>query len=167
MRIRVLILMLLFAAFNVSAKTVLTLTKSSPFCSVDFVTSEVKRIDGKRYLGLDSSDINLADLSMAKGTLESAVSSEWLNAGEQYFISAYINHAIGPKHIPIVIPYRSEGYSTYLDINIDEILPCTCFKGAEKPMRCHETSYINITFQDNTGGWWRQTGENTAERVVD
>ena len=161
------VLSLMVLSFGASAKTVVTLTKSSPYCSVAFETSAVKRIDGKRYLGFDIADIDLADLYMTKGTLENSVSSQWLNAGDRHFISAYINASIGPKHIPFEIPSKSEDYNIYLDIDVDQALPCTCFKGAEKPSRCNETSYINITFQDGRGGWWRQTGENTAERVVD
>jgi hypothetical protein len=167
MKTTLFVLSLMFLSFNASAKTVITLAKSSSSCSVGFETSTVNRIDGKRYLGFDITDINLADLYMARGVLETSVSSQWLNTGERYFISAYINGSVGPKHIPFEIPIKSDDYNRYVDIDVDEALPCTCFKGVEKPTRCNETSYLNITFQDGYGNLWRQTGENTAERVVD
>jgi hypothetical protein len=152
MKIYIIICSLFFAPVA-SAKTVITLTKSSQYCSVSFKTSEVKRINGKKYLGLNISDIDLVGLHMSRHILETSVSSQWLNTGERYFVSVYVNGSIGPKHIPIEIPERSDDYSRYIDINIDEYLPEQCF-GRQK-----------IRFRDRFGQWWETTGEGTAKGI--
>jgi hypothetical protein len=155
--------LLLTLSFLTQAKTVLTLTKSSSICSVSFESKySSKRIDGEKYLKFKISDIKLGDLYMAKGSLESSTSSQWLNTGEKYYISAYINNSIGPKHIPIVIPKRDDDWNSYLDIHIDKYLPCKCFKDS-KPTHCQE-NFVN-RFQDKFGNWWQQTGKDTARKV--
>ncbi len=50
-------------------------------------------------------------------------------------------------------------------IDIDEYLPCSCFTGADKPSRCIESNYHNVTFKDRFGNWWQQTGKYSARRV--
>lgn len=86
---------------------------------------------------------------MAKGSLESSVDSQWPNTGERYYISAFINPSIEPKYIPVLIPEKDENWKyRYVDINIDEYLPCSCFTGADEPSRCIERSYYDITFKD-------------------
>lgn len=154
----------IFLSADALAKTVINVNKSSSACSVAFETGAVKRIGGEKYLGLNIPDIKLGDLHMVKGSLESSVSSEWLNTGEKYFISAYINYSMGPKHIPITIPQKSEDNNRYVDINIDKYLPCSCFTGAEKPDRCVEKNCY-IIFRDQSGDWWRQVDEMTAKRI--
>lgn len=156
----------ILVSVNASAKTVITLNKTSSICSVAFESkSSSKRIKGQKYLKFKIQDIKLSDLYMTKGSLESSVDSQWLNTGEKYYISAYINSSIGPRHIPILIPEKDEDWNRYVDINIDEYLPCSCFTGADKPSRCIERNYHDITFKDKFGNWWQQTGKDTAKRI--
>lgn len=155
-------LLSLIISSSAFAKTVITLTKSSSICSVAFQTGGVKRIKGRRYSGFEIQDIKLSDLSMTKGSLESSVDSQWLSSGERYFISAYINSSIGPKHIPMVIPKKYNGGDKFLDINIDKYLPCSCFEGVEKPQKCGGGFG---RFQDKSGNWWQQIDENTAKKI--
>ena len=165
MKTTILFLTLLISV-SASAKTVITLNKTSSICSVAFESkASGKRIHGQKYLSFKIQDIKLSDLYMAKGSLESSVDSQWLNTGEKYYISAFINSSIGPKHIPILIPKKDEDWNRYVDINIDEYLPCSCFIGADKPSRCVEVNRHNITFKDRVGNWWQQTGKNTAKRI--
>lgn len=97
-------LILSLAAFNVAAKAVTTLNKDSSICSVAFQSNQSsKRTEGKKYLRFKIQDIRLSDLNMVKGSLESPVSSQWLNTGKHYYISAYINNTIGLKHIFLII----------------------------------------------------------------
>jgi hypothetical protein len=163
---KIIFFLTLLLSFGASAKTVITLNKSSSICSVNFESKKsYKRIKGQKYLRFRIQDIKLSDLYMAKGSLESSVDSQWLNADERYYISAYVNHSIGPKHIPITIPKRDEDWNRYIDIDIDQYLPCSCFSGADKPARCIEKNYHNITFKDRFGNWWQQTGKDTAKRI--
>ncbi len=48
---------------------------------------------------------------MAKGSLESSVDSQRLNTGERYYVSAFINSLIGPKHIPILSSKKYEDWN--------------------------------------------------------
>jgi hypothetical protein len=142
---KIIFFLTLLLSFGASAKTVITLNKSSSICSVNFESKKsYKRIKGQKYLRFRITDIKLSDLYMAKGSLESSVDSQWLNTGERYYISAYINNSIGPKHIGFEIPQRDEEWNRYIDIDIDKYLPCFCFKGMEKPNRCVREKYHNI-----------------------
>ncbi len=162
----IILFLTLFISVGASAKTVITLNKSSSICSVAFESkSSSKRIKGQKYLKFKIQDIKLSDLYMAKGSLESSVDSQWLNTGERYYISAFINSSIGPKHIPILIPEKDKNWNRYLDIDIDEYLPCSCFTGADKPSRCIERNYHDVTFKDRFGNWWQQTDKDTAKRI--
>jgi hypothetical protein len=160
------LLFCLFLSFGSIAKTVIALNKTSSSCSVAFESkASSKRIDGQKYLRFKIQDIKLSDLYMAKGSLESSVDSQWLNTGERYYISAYVNSSIGPRHIPIDIPPKDNDYNRYVDIDIDKYLPCSCFSGADKPARCIEKNYHDITFKDRFGNWWQQTGKDSAKRI--
>jgi hypothetical protein len=155
--------------FILQAKTVITLTKSSSICSVNFESKKsYKRIAGDKYLRFKISDIKLSDLAMARGQLESQVDSQWLNTGEKYYISAYLKdkkgNYIGPKHIGFTIPERGKDWDRYIDINLDDYLPCSCFRGANKPQRC-QSDYSTNTFKDRFGNWWQQTGKDTAVKI--
>ena len=165
MKTTILFLTLLISV-SASAKTVITLNKTSSICSVAFESkASSKRIQGQKYLSFKIQDIKLSDLYMAKGSLESSVDSQWLNTGERYYISAFINSSIGPRHIPVLIPEKDKDWNRYVDIDIDEYLPCSCFTGADKPSRCIERNYHDITFKDRFGNWWQQTGKDSAKRI--
>ena len=156
-------LSIFFLSSSVFAKTVITLTKSSHHCSVAFESKkDSQRINDLKYLRFRIDDIKLSDLTMSKGSLESSVDSQWLNAGEKYYISAYINHSIGPKHIPIVISEKESGNrDDYVDINIDEYLPCGCFKGPEKPQRCFGQSHFQLHYSfQKYSNWQKQKNRN-------
>jgi hypothetical protein len=169
---KLLLLPLLLLPFLLNAKTVITLTKSSAICAVNFESKKSsQRINKQKYLRFKISDIKLSDLAMSRGQLESQVDSQWLNTGEKYYISAFVKNKkgnyIGPKHIPLTIPPKGADYDRYLDVDIDEYLPCSCFRGVNKPSHCQsENDYSINKFKDKFGNWWQQTGKNSAKRIA-
>jgi hypothetical protein len=168
----ILIIVTLALSIGVYAKTTITLTKSSAICAVNFESKKSsQRINKQKYLRFKISDIKLSDLAMSRGQLESQVDSQWLNTGEKYYISAYAKdkkgNYIGPKHIPLTIPPKGADYDRYLDVDIDEYLPCSCFRGVNKPSHCQsENDYSINKFRDRFGNWWQQTGKNSAKRIA-
>lgn len=131
----VILILTCLLSFSISAKTVITVNKTSYKCAVSFKTGTVKIINGKKYLGFSISDINLSDLYMHKKSLESSVDSQWLNSGERYYLPMYVNNGIGPINIHFTIPERKSDYNRYLSINIDKYLPSFCFKRKKKRIR--------------------------------
>lgn len=164
-------ILLVFLTFllstQISAKTFITLNKTSSTCSVEFKSKSLyKIIDRKQYFKFQALDIKLSDLHMANDSSIVSVASQWLNAGEKYYISAHINNSTEPKHIPIIIPKQDSEHNQYIDIELDEYLPCSCFNNVEEtPSRCIQKESSDISFKEQFRNWWKQTGRDGAKEI--